>query len=240
MKLICNIHNDISLLPHFLQHYNKFGVDEFILGIWQGEKNLIWNEICDKYGNFRIHLVKSYDVQLDGVEEWHFWERCRETLIPEKEWYLVTDLDEFYNFSDYKNVYSLIEDMEKEGAVYSSNDLVDRTTLDGTIPLSIDPLIPIWEQFPKNTDITGRLLGGCPVKVILAKQHVATHAGHHDVDPIHIQFSKKGIVFHYKWFGELLKKEEIKYEHYKSLGYAYCRENLNLINIIKSNGGKLF
>ena len=74
--VICSIHTNIELLPHFISHYKSLGVTKFILGIWQGDRNPIWKEISE-YNDDTIQLVKSYDNQLNEPEDTKFAETVR-------------------------------------------------------------------------------------------------------------------------------------------------------------------
>lgn len=244
--VICSIHTNIELLPHFISHYKSLGVTKFILGIWQGDRNPIWKEI-NEYNDDTIHLVKSYDNQLNEPEDTKFAESVRRNYLTENDWYIPTDLDEFHVFPDYKNVKLLIEDLHKTNSDFVWGKMIDRFTEDGSIPLHITQTPSIWEQFPKGHVFSLPILSACDRKVSLAKQKFEILGGHHYIEGSDSEgftdkakkFDKNSITYHFKWFGNLLEKEEKKMIHYKSLGFSYYTENEKLINIIKQNNGKI-
>ena len=251
ITVICSVHTNIELLPHFLDHYKKFGVTNFVLGIWNGANNPVWDQIA-QYNDPTIRLCKSYDEPLSGAPEAAFANRIREELSP-NDWYIPADLDEFHVVPGYDNVHDLIHDMDLFNTDFLRGTLVDRTTHDGSIPLHITPTPTIWEQFPNQTNITKSLLWACDEKISLARQSVKILEGHHWTEYfkwtehcrdgyswLNYQFKKSSLTHHFKWFGNLLEKEETKLARYKNLGLGYYTENQRLVDHLKSHGGRLF
>lgn len=244
--VICSIHTNIELLPHFIHHYKSVGVTKFILGIWRGENNPVWNQIL-KYDDDTIHLVKSYDDELSEPLETRFADETRQTYLNQDDWYVPTDLDEFHVWPNHKNVQLLIEDLNKSNSDFVWGKMIDRITNDGSIPLHITEVPSIWDQFPKNCELSSKMLLACNKKVSLAKQKLKIIAGHHYIEdadsegfsPTSNKFQTNSVTYHFKWFGNLLEKEEKKMIHYKSLGFNYYTENERLIDIINENGGKI-
>jgi len=244
--VICSIHTNIELLPHFINHYESLGVTKFILGIWQGQHNPIWNQIL-KYNNNKIQLIKSYDEPLSEPLETQFADKIRLIYLNSGDWYIPTDLDEFHVFPGYENISVLIDDLNKSNSDFVWGKMVDRLTTDGSIPQHITPTPSIWKQFPRGCRLSLPILKACDRKVSLAKQKLKILAGHHYINGSDSEgwtnqankFTVNSITYHFKWFGNLLEKEETKMSHYKSLGFDYYTENERLIKIIKENNGKI-
>jgi len=238
ITVICSIHTNTDLLRHFIDHYKKLGVTYFVLGIWRGKENPIWHEITDLKDD-SITLLKSYDSPFDGALDREFINTVRQNFVDIDGWYIPTDLDEFHVFPKHENIKSLIDEMNRTQSDFVSGEMVDRITLDGSIPPHILATTSIWEQFPKNGNITGKLLSACNIKISLIRQRVKTNTGHHFPEHQCVKFKDESVTYHFKWFGNLLEKEEIKLHRNKSLGYDYYVENEKLISILKQNGGKI-
>lgn len=239
--VICNIHNAVKdLLPHFLTHYSNLKVDSFIFGIRNGESNPMWketNSICSNHP-IQYHLTTAYNGEIDGAEEYKSLDKMRRAFTRQGDWYVPTDLDEFHlmlpEISDYPQLVALCE---TRGVGSALNRLADRVKEDLSIPPSIDPNIPIYDQFPREIDLTQSVLGAFPEKIILARHDIEVWGGHHNspatCHPIY------GKTLHFKWFGNLWEKEKEKYELYRRKGYPYSEENRKLLEWLTLHNGKL-
>lgn len=240
ITVICSIHTNIELLPHFITHYKSMGVENFIFGVWSGKNNPIWENI-KQFETDSIKFIKSYDEPLSEPPETAFANRIRTEFLKENDWYIPTDLDEFHVFDKNVNVFDVIDDLNRNGEDCVLGQMVDRTTLDGSIPLHITETPSIWEQFPKNCYLTRELLGAYDKKISLSKQPLYIIEGHHGTyNGIGVISKKESKCYHFKWFGDLLKKEETKLQRYREMGFTYYTENEKLVNILKFNDGKLF
>lgn len=245
MTLICNIYKDIdNLLPHFLEHYYKLGVLDFYFGIHSGENNSVWDRIdsFNKWG-LRIKKWKTYDGPICGNWEGWYQEFLRQQV--QDGWVITTDLDEFHNISGYKTYQELIDYCIKNDFTWAVGRTIDRTTKDGSIPLAVNPNIPISEQFPVRCRITKPLLDAWDVKMVLSRQDVTFHYGHHWVrepgpgkdDPHMLPTILE--TNHFKWFGNLRQKEKEKLEAYKKFNLPYYQENERLLNHLRNHDNKL-
>lgn len=245
MVVICNIYKNVrDLLPHFFRHYMGYGVNEFLFGIHSGKDNPVWKEIHELIPSGAVaYLSESYRGPICGTKEGESLNRLRTWARPG--WVIPTDLDEFHIPCDFSSFQQLEEACKAENAYYVSSTLCDYITPDGAIPPTIDPTIPISEQFPTNVNLTKNLLKALDRKVCLCHKRVPLMQGHHNpgnertFDANLKAFSKTATTRHYKWFGNLWEKEEEKYRSYKELGYDYCEENRVLLEHLRSHNGKL-
>jgi hypothetical protein len=215
-------------------------VDAFSFGIRDGTINPMWEEtrqLCVKF-KLNYRLVPSYTGSIDGVEEYKSLDKMRKAFTRQGDWYVPTDLDEFHQMlpdvSSYPELVQLCQSRRVESAL---NTLVDRVKEDLSIPPSIDPHIPIYDQFPKELDLTRSVLGAFPEKIILARYDIEVWGGHHN-SPATCH-STYGKTLHFKWFGNLWEKEKEKYELYRSKGYPYSEENRKLLEWLTIHNGKL-
>ena len=241
ITVICSLHTNIELIPHFIDHYKKIGVTDFVFGVSGGKENPTYNEML-QYVDSNIRVCASYnDLFSPDMDAW-FANRVRLEMSP-NDWYIPADLDELHVTPGYDDMHSLIRDVSMSNSDFVWGQMVDRVTQDGSIPLHITPTPTIWEQFPVEMNLTGALLKAWDFKVTLAKQSIVVTSGHHyteNYNGVGVKFEKPSFTHHFKWFGNLLEKEEAKLVQYKTLGVTHYTENQILIDHLKSHNGKLF
>ena len=225
MFVLCNIYKSIDdLLPHFYKHYMSLGITEFAFGVFDGERNPMWNHISEiTPPSIRVNLMESYSGSIEPNKERETWEKLNEKFISLNDWYVIADLDEFHVIP---NVHSFDEAKlycESEGSTYILGNLIDRFTEDGIIPPNINPTISIFDQFPKNTCFSQNTLHACTEKVCMAKQTEKIYVGHHFCSGK--QSSLVSHTYHFKWFGNLYEKEKEKWISYKESNYNFSKEN---------------
>lgn len=245
----CNIFGRAKdLLPHYFKHYSGLGIDRFYFGVHGEENSHIWEELryFGKGLDVRISKMptdKPFDCGLDAEFKTQIGNSIDGWIVP-------TDLDEFHTVDGYSDFHQLAKDCESENADYVFSHFLDRIAADGSIPLTIDPAISIWEQFPRMEHISATILGERvnTNKLCLSKAGIPFRIGHHhagleNTEAMYKQFSKVGVTHHFKWFGELKKRELDKlaantpYKFYFSNDWTL--EHMRLINYVESHGGKL-
>lgn len=243
--VVGSIYGDVdNLLPHFLKHYAQWGVDAFHFGVYQGKDNPSWNRTLDIGKGYPINLHHWGGKELNVEEEGEFKNTIRRQL-GSSDWYIPVDLDEFHKVPNLnKSVYILADALNAEGAEYVSSTFADRITADGSIPMTIDPNISIWDQFPYTCRISDTIVQAWCDKVSFAKPHVECMGGHHapggpDGKTKYKKFSLRGRTFHFKWFGPLYEKEKMKFDTYTSQGRPWVREQSLLLEWLDTHNGKL-
>lgn len=224
MTVICNIGDEFrDLLPHFISHYLKWGVTEFVIGVLNGAKNPSWDAIVNwDYRDATVIVTPSYSGTLSSSLDSEFMNANR----PTTGWYIPADLDEFHTVQGFTTFDGVEKACERDGAHYVASTLMDRITLDGTIPQSISPDVSIFDQFPREVDITTSIVQGCKWKVCCAHHSEEVTAGHHDLINKQMGFITPGKTHHFRWFGDVIRKETRK----QSERPLYASENQRAID----------
>lgn len=245
MTVLCNIFKSVSdLLPHFYAHYKSFGVNTFFFAIHGGVTGPLTDEIRELTPNqTSVTLFESYRGPICGSKEGASLNNLRQHA--KTKWIIPTDLDEFHIPCKFASFQELAEACQKEDAIYVKSFLHDMISKDGTVPPKISRNRPISEQFPRHFDITNNVLKAYSQKVALSLQTDNLTDGHHGIGPARSAdhsakwFSTLAQTNHYKWFGNLWKKEEEKFLSYKEKGYDYHEENRRLLDLLRTHNGKL-
>jgi len=240
MKLLCHIENRIEILPTFIDYYKNKGIDRFVFGLWRGKKNQHWDNIDKILENSNVDYVLEESFDFDvycGIQDSYYQNFVREKHIDPDEWYVICDLDEFQEIGEYNSYDSLLVDLKKENCSHVSGWLVDRVTKDGSIP---DKLTEnIFEQFPICHRITELICQATCQKSIMQLGKYTIESGHHHCLNGSIPFSKKFIVYHFKWFGNILETLCQRHKNYKELGVKWYDEPNKAYTHIMNNHGKI-
>jgi hypothetical protein len=153
MKLLYSHVDDLSLLPHFIKHYEKRGIDTFIMGI-------------------PISLEERWNEAVDTSIMW----RLQKLYAQPNEWIALADLDEFINV---ESLPAVVERAERESANYVSGELVDRIDREGFLH-QINYYSDLESLFPLRTSLSS--VYGTSSKVFLIKGQTKFYGGHHTAD----------------------------------------------------------
>lgn len=237
--LICVIDtNHEQLLPHFLKHYRMLEVNRFVFGIRRGRSNPAWSYISGLGANdIEMRETNPDPNSINGDVDSLFMNGIKDEL---GDWYVPADLDEFHAIEGGISFLEARRLCEEQGADFVNSRMVDRIAPGGAIPSSIKPTPDIHEQFPERKSITGDIMGGCTSKVCLAHSRVSLDSGHHKVVAEGFSPAKfGGKTMHFKWFGDVVEREKIKYETRKRLNSLYKGEQEALFAHLVAFGGKL-
>lgn len=234
-----------SLPKHFLgnvlAHYTAQGIDKFVFFVYGGRDNTkTWNELENECEFHNVELYEEHrhwNVALDSELK----NELRKKLSP-TDWIVPADFDEFHFHPDFDTFKLLAEAMDKEEAMYVSTLLIDRITEDGSIPMELFPSIPLVEQFPRSKPISKEVMGCYTKKVCMSKASLPILPGHHVMFYLHDKhkaFSNPAQTYHFKWFGNLREKEQIKIDMYKAQNAPWFKEQVKLFEYLDNNGGKL-
>lgn len=210
------------------------GIEGFVLGIWNGKQNEIWDEINEK--NYQDMVLESYSGSFfNGLIDSIAKDENRKKYVPKNEWYCICDLDEFHALPLYHSFPKLAKDAEAEGANVVESEFIDRITTDGTILDSIDPVKSIWHQFPLNAPVTKNIVGGYCMKTMLARSDVKVVSGHHK-NGKNKPFSKRGVTYHFKWWGKIIEYQMERWHSYEANNLTWFMESKRLVEHLKKNG----
>lgn len=214
LKVFFAVDSDVSLLPHFLSHYRELGATEFHCA-----------SLCDIAIAATDDTFVLYRTDLDPAM--HFYDSLHDKLmrvvkqtVKPGEWFIIAELDEFHKYPE--NVFSLIEKMNWYRADCYFGDIVDRIAADGKLPELTDA--PIASQFPCDADITGNVMGACTKKVMLCRGYKEIGGGNHGIASSHFKYKEEGIVYHYKWHAEGLRRIQERLKSLKQEGSQWWVE----------------
>ena len=143
IRLVSVVGHGVNLLPHFIDHYQRY-VDEIQLVIYETDKYpLLANEvsqIIEGYDN--VHIVK---VHKDRIFDWE-----RVTILynyvtnkEPNDWWVVADIDEFHLYPI--DLRELIDMCNNNGNQIVRGGFIDRIGEEGDFP-EIVPEESIFKQ----------------------------------------------------------------------------------------------
>ena len=236
--------DDAGLLPHFVKHYTRLGVDRLFIAVC-GEPDSPLGIAAAKAANaaqlwpvtLSHHPGESMD---DDAKE----RRERGILdaagVGPDDYVLRVDLDEFQVYP--APLAEIVAAMDAQNEWAARGWLVDRVAADGSLP-PVDPLRDLGEQFPvacRMTEAVGRT--ECQ-KIVIARHRVhLTRGSHHAVDAVIDRcpagFPGDWLVHHFKWHAALVRRMDWLADHRPEGGHnadAYHRFR----NYLRNNGGKI-
>jgi hypothetical protein len=199
----------IELLPHWLEHYTRLGVDEILLGVFD---DLAAESVAQIERYAAEWKFRRFSQHWSGTSELeHYVQRqtgCRLAGARPGTWILHTDLDELHEYPAPLRQIAAAAAEKKIKAVHGQ--LVDRVAADGSLP-AVRPRPSLWEQFPVSCNVTEGLADGVRQKVMLARYSVVVRSGHHEafmepVAPPPLGRPEEYRVAHFKWHGDLLSR----------------------------------
>ena len=160
-KVFTIIYRPTPLLAHFVRHYAALGFTDIVIAASDLCRDIDWLAIRAAAGEATVHVEQLYHGVFDNGRDTGVLNGLKARYVEDRhEWSAQTDLDEFYEYP-----LSLAELAATAGdANCVQGFFVDRIAADGALPPIRDD-IPIAEQFPVETRITKRILGGCDRKL---------------------------------------------------------------------------
>lgn len=176
IRLVSVVGHGVNLLPHFIEHYQRY-VDEIQLVVYETEKYpLLANEvsqIIEGYDN--VHIVK---IHKDRIFDWE-----RVTILynyvtnkEPNDWWVVADIDEFHLYPI--DLRELIDICNDNGNQIVRGGFIDRIGEDGDFP-EITQEISIFKQFPTMGFFRYPMSEACPNKICIKKGSIELTPGQH-------------------------------------------------------------
>jgi hypothetical protein len=199
-KVFTVIYRPTSLLVHFVRHYAALGFTDIVIAASKLCASIDWDAIRTAAAGAEIHVESLYPGVFDTARDTAILNSMKARYVEDcDEWSAQTDLDEFYEFP-----LPLGELAATAGdANCVQGFFVDRVAADGSL-LPIRDDVPIAEQFPVETRITKRILGGQGRKLMLTRGFQNIGQGHHRMADERL-FRPDGRVLHYKWNSSVLE-----------------------------------
>jgi hypothetical protein len=178
MLMIFPVFDRIKLLPYFLRYYSSQGVTQFVCALYNGERNLLYNQILHFKRCYNLHIRTSLICKIEEFSpqgETLGLNKIREEFAKEFEWYCIADLDEFH-FCGSKTFFEMVQEAEINGFNAIHGVFFDRIAEDGSFPEIQDK--PLDETFPLSCNLTFCSGAGCN-KIAFAKSNIRIECGHH-------------------------------------------------------------
>ena len=194
-----------SLLPHFINHYKKLGIEKFLIVVHGGIKPPgTVPQIKKMLSRFNIDVCKTwYGEYSDGVKDTELKNKVLRENCNQKDWIINADLDEFQVYPKY--LPDLLKECDKNGYDHLIGRLIDRITANGSFP-PISKSIPIWQQFPIACHLTEEVIGGYTRKVIAMRGYMTMKTGHHKAKHGFRPYPKIFEVHHFKWDNTIITR----------------------------------
>jgi|SRR6185369_2531188 hypothetical protein len=156
------------LLTHFLEHYRRLGVDEFLIVLHAERGDARAEAAKERLAQAGIRPVREVEEYSATLKLAYTTEVVRRYCEPES-WVVYADLDELQLYPDGLRAY--LGERERRGHSFARGRLIDRLSDSGAL-VEIQPEPSLWEQFPRSASVTRGLLGGWDRKVCAARATV--------------------------------------------------------------------
>jgi hypothetical protein len=176
IRLVSVVGHGVNLLPHFIEHYQRY-VDEIQLVVYETEKYpLLANEVSEIISGYNnVHIVK---VHKDRIFDWE-----RVTILynyvtnkEPNDWWVIADIDEFHLYPI--DLRELINICNENGNQIVRGGFIDRIGEDGDFP-EITQETSIFKQFPTMGFFRYPMSEACPNKICIKKGSIELTPGQH-------------------------------------------------------------
>jgi Flp pilus assembly protein TadD len=240
---VCSIRNgSIELLPHWLEHHTRLGVDRILLGLFDDISPQIRGEIDICAARWPVtYFSQSWKGTSENAQEEQRRSACRQAGARPDTWTLHADLDEFLEFPAPLAEIIAAADAQRLNAV--SGWLLDRVAADGSFP-PIRPAPPsLFEQFPISRRLTSRILLSGSRKIMLAHYAIPVIAGHHfsaraTQGKVPIGKPEQYLVHHFKWHAGLLSRLQWSLSQ-PNTNPSWRIETERFLKWLDANGGRI-
>ncbi len=250
IHLIVGIEEDNRLLPQFLAHYHKLGVDQFLINLidTRGDGSIL--QSCKQMLAPYKHVFANVHI---GKHRWTkqiaLMKIAQEEYAAPTDWVLTPDLDELHEYS--KPLREVLTQADTSGYNVITGEFLDRITESGEL-IELNTQMPLSQQFPL----------GCQMSVVVQQvPRVRTVAVRGDVfigknfdtdgDPemikgqvegrVRLHPTEKVVIHHYKWHSRVLKNCAQRLAHYKALydagqrAFGHFGESERLVQYLAAN-----
>lgn len=229
MKLFSYIYKHCDLLVPFLKHYDRLGITDYFLIVNTWGNETIEEEVREYSRGRKVTLSVVHQIFLSDEKVARLEGLKRKHASP-NEWVIVTDLDEFLEFSPSLKATVLFHQWMGYDSVYGL--FVDRIHQEGALT-SIDPQVPLERQFPLGADLTKNILLGWVHKIVLMKAGVQlTNCAHAAVKNVW-DGRFHALIHHYKWNAEVLERLKDRIETFRPRQMLWWRESERFMEFYK-------
>jgi hypothetical protein len=177
IKLLTVIGHGTSLLPHFIEHYQK-QVDEINIAVYE-------TDLYPLLGNEVLEIIQNYDnvnISIVIKERLYDWEKVTQLynfvkMKCQSDWFVISDIDEFHLYPN-DDLRLLVSECEKNNWDIVRGGFIDRIGEDGEFPELKDNQ-SIWRQFPNAGFFRYPMSSACPNKICVMKGYIDITSGQH-------------------------------------------------------------
>jgi len=237
IHLVTVVGDDLTLLPHMLNHYRRAGIESFIINVHAKTKS-------DPLLEEARRVAADFGLEISAVVVGEWSDALNSRLYAEskkypEDWYVMADLDEFHRYPG--GLSELIAECERKGYDYIEGCLIDRIAADGGLQ-EVTRDRSIEDQFPLGCVLTYAILQGYPMEVVAAKGWVRLSGANHyalngkgcPVDDCLVQ------VHHYKWVKGLVGRLKRRQASDRGLlTDLYRQECARFIEYFYANNGRI-
>ena len=237
VAIVAIVHN-YDLLPYYLQHYRRLGVQRFIISCDPGR--------LDPSDGLRRALSAQSDIEVvdlpGGFRRSNLVgminEEVRSRSVTAGDWVIPADLDELNQYP--APLDDLVEQMLQSGSTYVAGRLRDRLAAGGLLTelAPFEEGLTIWAQYPLEADVTARIAEGQTEKVLLFRGDLPLSVGHHRLrdGTLSKAFEARGVAHHFKWRAGLDRVLAWRIENEVRAKVPWSRESTELTKYIKEHG----
>jgi hypothetical protein len=236
---VVSVYDTPELLPHFLAHYTRLGVERILVVVRDRERDGVYNAALAHAGPFPADVSwfaaeRFADSDKADVEQLVL----RENGLQPDDYVMHLDLDEFQAYP--APLAEIVRLMNRRDDWAMRGWIVDRVAEDGSLA-PIRPAPSLGEQFPIGCDATAALLGGWTQKIVLCRGRVRLQGGvRHDTcnawyDAVPVGRPEDYAVHHFKWTAGLDARLQERLAR-AAIGPAYVRECLRFLEHYRTRG----
>lgn len=232
---------EVALLPHFIEHYRKLGVESFFLmrhaESTQDEQYALGDQIVREAGLDFFHTYVGtwyHDLNRRMIS-------CAMYQHPD-DWYVVADLDELHVFD--RPLSELTEQCDRDDYDHVNGCLLDRVSADGSFPDLT--AAPIWQQYPLAGTVTAAINRAGLLQTTLARGSVELLAGQHGAPegrpmPFEAGFAQ---IHHFKWTGSVLRRLRTRVRYLEDGTWpgdfpSFLKETKIFLDYADQHGGRI-
>jgi len=239
MKLFCATtlrNGPVDLLPHWLDHYLRLGVDQFVLCVLSEGMSGQIDEIQSAIAGLpvRVHWFSDWT---DERQQQVLRNALDDVGCRGEDWVVHADLDELNEFP--APVDELARAMEKAGRSAVHGNFVDRVSAGGWL-VAAKPSPSLAEQYPIECVLTDRILKGFTEKIMLARHEVWVSGGHHKAGAFsggHVVGQWQDYrVHHFKWRAGLLERLRWALANVAAADSQWGQETQRLLEFVGAEG----
>lgn len=224
---VASICHTPEIIPAWLKHYREMGVNQFAINVAKHHDGTDEREALKK-----VLLDNSKgDIFLTDVPDWD----NTHNLLSQRlgfGWIIPLDMDEFCEFP--YPLEQLVTMLEEGDRTCVLGRLIDRVTPDGSIPSKL-PSVNVLKDFPLSVRFTESCRGNCR-KIMLVRWNIPVSAGHHAAK-IERPLKTRGVVWHVKWFGDVIDKIQAFYDRRARADSPMKRRMTEMLRHLRKHGG---